>query len=65
MNTSGYGLIGKNEDTCDLFEAMETDKNPLPHTTKVKTGTLASNKTCQQQMWVLENGRNVKYGTYE
>ncbi len=39
--------MGKKEDTGDLLEAMETDKNPLPHTTKVKTGTLASNKTCQ------------------
>ncbi len=39
--------MGKKEDTGNLLETMETDKNTLPHTSKVETGTLASNKTCQ------------------
>ena len=47
------------------LETMEKGKDTISYSQKTKAKTLASNKTSEQQMWVLENGRNAKYNTYK
>ena len=44
---------------------MEKSENEVSNSQKTETGTLESNETSKQQMWLLENGGDAKYGNHK